>query len=155
VFLASQGYESTFSSKLSIVDLPTGRITAIPIHGMPNALAVSGNRIYVTDTWHSSVVQITARDAPVVDTDVANEPPSLTITEVDYHLYQVRTDDPDNDTVTYTVSQPFCGSVSELGDGLLRYTPNARAIGGFVDQFAVTADDGHGGVVTKTVGLTV
>jgi YVTN family beta-propeller protein len=155
VFLASQGYESTFSSKLSIVDLPTGRITAIPIHGMPNALAVSGNRIYVTDTWHSSVVQITARDASVVDTDVANEPPSLTITEVNYHLYQVRTDDPDNDTVTYTVSQPFCGSVSELGDGLLRYTPNARAIDGFVDHFAVTADDGHGGVVTKTVGLTV
>src|SRR5262249_12643539 len=59
VYLASQGYESTFTSKVSIVDLPSGGITSVPIHGMPNALAVSGNRIYVTDTWHSSVVQIT------------------------------------------------------------------------------------------------
>jgi len=122
---------------------------------MPNALAVSGNRIYLTDTWHSSVVQITARDTPVVDTDVANEPPRVCITEVDYRLYQVTADDPDGDTVTYTVTQPFCGTVSDVGDGLFRYTPNARAVGGFVDHFAVTADDGHGGVVTKTVGLIV
>jgi hypothetical protein len=45
--------------------------------------------------------------------------------------------------------------VSELGDGLLRYTPNARAVAGFVDRLAVTADDGHGGVATKVVALTV
>ncbi|HTI74211.1 MAG TPA: Ig-like domain-containing protein [Mycobacterium sp.] len=155
VYLASQGYDSTFTSKLSIVDLPTGRISSVPVHGMPNALAVSGNRIYLTDTWHSSVVQITARDTSVVDTGVANEPPRVCITEVDYRLYQVTADDPDGDTVTYAVTQPFCGTVSDVGDGLFRYTPNARAVGGFVDHFAVTADDGHGGVVTKTVGLVV
>src|SRR5262249_833618 len=80
VVRASQGYESTFPSVVSVVDLPSGRITAVPIHGMPNALAVSGNRIYVTDTWHSSIVQITARDTSVVDTEVANQPPTLTIT---------------------------------------------------------------------------
>ena len=68
---------------------------------------------------------------------------------------RVSTDDPDNDPVTYTATQPFCGTVSELGDGLFEYTPNARAVFGFVDHFAVTADDGHGGVVTKTVALTV
>ena len=56
----------------------------VPIHGAPNALAVSGNRIYVTDTWHSSVVQITARDTFVIDTDAANDPPTLTITRADY-----------------------------------------------------------------------
>jgi YVTN family beta-propeller protein len=155
VYVASHGYESTFTSKLSIVDLPTGRITAVPIHGMPNALAVSGNRIYVTDPWHSSIVQITARDTSVVDTDVANEPPSLTITEVGYHVFHASAADPDNDPVTYSATQPFCGTVSHLGDGLFQYTPNARAAGGFVDHFAITADDGHGGVVTKTVALTV
>lgn len=155
VFLASNTYDTTFTSKLSIVDLPSGRITAVPIHGAPNAVAVSGDRIYVTDTWHSSVVQISARDTSVVDTDVANEPPRLTITEVGYHVFHVSTDDPDNDPVTYTATQPFCGTVSDLGDGLFEYTPNARAVFGFVDHFAVTADDGHGGVVTKTVALTV
>jgi YVTN family beta-propeller protein len=155
VYIASPGYESTFTSKLFVVDLPTGRITAVPITGMPNALAVKGDRIYVTDTWHSSLVQISARDTSVVDTDAANEPPKLTITEVAHHVFQVSADDPDNDPVTYTVTQPFGGTVSDRGDGLFQYTPNARAVGGFVDHFAVTADDGHGGVVTKTVGLIV
>jgi YVTN family beta-propeller protein len=155
VYVPSQGYDTAFTSKLSIVDLPTGRITAVPIHGMPNALAVSGDRIYVADTWHSSLVQITARDTSVVDTDVANRPPKVTITEVGYHLIQVNALDPDNDTVTYTATQPFCGTVSDLGDGLFQYTPKADVVGGFVDRFAITADDGHGGVVTKTVALGV
>jgi len=155
VYLASQGYDTTFTSKVSIVDLPSGRITAVPIHGMPNALAVSGDRVYATDTWHSSLVQITARDTSVVDTDVANCPPKLTITEAGYRLIQVTAVDPDNDTVTYTATQPFCGTVSDLGNGLFQYTPNALAVGGYIDRFAITADDGHGGVVTKTVALAV
>jgi YVTN family beta-propeller protein len=155
VFVASNTYDTTFTSKLSIVDMPTGRTTTVPIHGAPNAVAVNGNRIYLTDTWHSSLVQVTARDTSVVDTDVANAPPKLTITEVGYRVFRVSADDPDNDRVTLTASQPFCGSVSDLGDGLFEYTPNARAVGGFVDHFAVTADDGHGGVVSKTVALLV
>ena len=144
VYLASQGYESTFTSKLSIVDIPTGRIASVPIHGMPTALAVSGTRIYVTDTWHSSLVQITAHDTSVVDTDAANSPPKLTITEVDYRVYRVTAEDPDGNIVTISATQPFCGKVSDLGDGLFQYTPNARAASGFVDHFAVTADDHQG-----------
>jgi YVTN family beta-propeller protein/VCBS repeat-containing protein len=155
VYLARQGYDTTFTSRLSIVDLPTGRITDVPIHGMPNALAVSGDRVYVTDTWHSSLVQVSARDAAVVDTDAANRPPQVTITEAGHHLIQVTAVDPDNDTVTYTATQPFCGTVTDLGNGLFRYTPSAMAVGGFIDRFAVTIDDGHGGVVTKTVALGV
>jgi len=155
VYLASESCDTTLNSKLSIVDMPTGRITAVPIHGMPNALAVSGDRIYVTDTWHSSLVQITARDTSVVDTDAANCPPQVTITEAGYRLIKVSALDPDNDTVTYTATQPFCGTVSDLGNGLFQYTPNALAVGGFIDRFAVTVDDGHGGVVTKTVALPV
>jgi DNA-binding beta-propeller fold protein YncE len=155
VYLARQGYDTTFTSTLSIVDLPTGRITDVPIHGMPNALAVSGDRIYVTDTWHSSLIQVTARDTSVVDTDAANCPPQVTITEAGYRLIQVTAVDPDNDTVTYTATQPFCGTVNHLGDGLFQYTPNALAVGGFIDRFAITVDDGHGGVVTKTVALGV
>jgi hypothetical protein len=117
-------------------------------------LAVSGNRVYLTDTWHSSVVQITARDASVVDTDAANHPPKLTITEVEARTFQVSADDPDNDVVTFTATQPFCGTVSDLGGGVFQYTPSPHAAEGYVDHFAVTADDGHGGVVTRTVDLT-
>lgn len=155
VYLAGQPYGSTFTSKLSIVDLPTGRITAVPINGMPHTLAVSGNRIYVTDTWHSSLIQISARDTSVVDADAANRPPTLTVSEVGHRLFHVSADDPDNDPVTCTATQPFCGTVRDLGDGLFQYTPNARAVGGFVDHFMITADDGHGGVVTRPVALTV
>jgi YVTN family beta-propeller protein len=155
VYLTSPGYDTTFTSKVSIVDLPTGQITAVPIHGMPNALAVSGDRIFVTDTWHSSLVQITARDKSVVDTDAANCLPKVTVTEAGYRLIRVTADDPDNDAVTYTATQPFCGTVTDLGDGLFQYTPNAQAVGGFIDRFAVTVDDGHGGVVTRTVALPV
>jgi YVTN family beta-propeller protein len=155
VYIAGSGCGTTFTSKLSIVDLRTGRIDSVPIHGAPNALAVSGNRIFVTDTWHSSVVQVTARDTSVVDTDAANTPPKVTVTEVALHVFHVRAEDPDNDQVSWTVTQPFCGTVNDLGDGLFNYTPNARATEGFVDHFAVTANDGHGAVVTKTVALAV
>jgi YVTN family beta-propeller protein len=155
VYVASNGYDTTFTSRLSIVDLPTGQIAALPIHGAPNALAVSGNRVYVTDTWHTSIVQITARDTSVIDTDAANKPPKLTITEVGSHVFQVSANDPDGDEVTVTATQPFCGTVSDLGGGRFQYTRNARAGEGFVDRFAITADDGHGGVVTKMVALTV
>ena len=155
IYVASNGFETTFTSKLSIVDVATGRIAAVPFRGTPNALAVSGNRIYVTDTWHSSVVQITARNTSVVDTDAANEPPKLTITKVGSDVFQVRVHDSDHDQVTYTATQPFCGTMSDLGGGLFQYTPNAWAAEGFVDHFAIIADDGHGGVVTKTIALTV
>jgi YVTN family beta-propeller protein len=155
VYIAGSGCGTMFTGKLSIVDLRTGRIDSVPIHGAPNALAVSGNRIFVTDTWHSSVVQVTARDTSVVDTDAANTPPKVTVTEVGLHVFHVKAEDPDNDQVSCTVTQPFCGTVNDLGDGLIHYTPNARATEGFVDHFAITADDGHGGVVTKTVALAV
>jgi hypothetical protein len=154
VYVVRNTFDTTFTSKLSMVDLPTGRITAVPIHGAPNALAVSGNRIYVTDTWHSSVLQITGRDKSVVDTDAANDPPRVTVKQTDDDLFQVDVDDRDGDRVTCTATQPFSGTVKDLGNGLFRYTPNTRAADGFVDHFAICADDGHGGVVTTTVAVT-
>jgi hypothetical protein len=155
VYVASNTPGKTCASKVSIVDLPAHRITDVPIQGAPNALAVSGNRLYVTDTWHSSLIQITARGSLGVDTDAANRPPVLTVTELAPHLFRVSAVDPDDDVVTVTVTQPFCGTVTELDAGVYQYTPNVRAVDGFVDHFAVTADDGHGGVVTETIALAV
>jgi hypothetical protein len=89
VYVVRNTFDTTFTSKLSVVDLPTGRITAVPIHGAPNALAVSGNRIYVA-----------GRDTSVVHTDAANDPPRVTVIQIDDDLFQVDIDDRDGDRVT-------------------------------------------------------
>jgi len=90
----------------------------------------------------------------LVDTDAANDPPRVTVKQTDDDLFQVDVDDRDGDRVTCTATQPFSGTVKDLGNGLFRYTPNTRAADGFVDHFAICADDGHGGVVTTTVAVT-
>jgi YVTN family beta-propeller protein/VCBS repeat-containing protein len=154
VYIVSHGYQERFTSKLSIVDTATGRVTGVPINGLPNASVANGNELYISDTWHSSVVQITAGSACAVDTDAANDAPLLTVAEVGPHTFAASFVDPDNDIVTCTATQPFSGTVSDLGAGRFQYTPNNRAAEGFIDHFAITADDGHGGVVTKTVAAT-
>ena len=159
VYVINHGHDGQLTSTLSIVDTITGRITGVPAHGMPNALATSGDGISLTDPWHSSVLQITARHAPVVDSGAANDWPALTVTQLDPGdgsvVFGTTVSDPDDDKVTCTATQPFSGTVTDVGDGRFRYQPNGRAERGFVDHFAITADDGHGGVVTKTVAVTV
>ncbi len=138
--IAGSGCGATSTSKLSIVELRTGRIDSVPLRAAPNALAVSGNRIFFTDTWHSSLVQVTARYVR------RRHRSRRQSTEGDRHRGQPlgvsrKAGDPDNDQVSCTVTQPFCGTLNDLGDGLFQYTPNARTTEGFVDHFAVTADD--------------
>jgi YVTN family beta-propeller protein len=154
-YVISRTYTEQFTSALAIVDVATSHVERVCVNGMPNALATNGDRIYLTDTWHSSVQQLTARQTSVVDTDAVNDPPTLAISQTDDYVYQATVVDPDNDTVTYTATQPFSGTVTDLGRGRFQYTPNSRADEGFVDHFAITADDGHGGIVTKTVSATV
>jgi hypothetical protein len=77
----------------------------------------------------------------------------VTVIQIDDDLFQVDVDDRDGDRVTCTATQPFSGTVKDFGNGQFRYTPNKRAADGFVDHFAITADDGHGGVATKTVAV--
>lgn len=50
--------------------------------------------------------------------------------------------------------RPRDGVVTDLGYGMFRYTPNPR-VNADSDSFTVIAEDGRGGVVTKTVALTV
>jgi YVTN family beta-propeller protein len=162
VYVVSYGYNGEFTSKLTVVDAATGRITSVPINGMPSVMAADGDRIYVIDSWHSTVVQLTEGRTSITDTDAANEAPTLEITQVGEPdtrtgavLFQATSSDPDDDTISYTIAQPFSGTVTDLGDGCFQYVPNTRAADGFVDHFAVTAIDGHGGITTKTVAATV
>ena len=159
IYVVSHCRDGQFTSTLSTIDTITGGVTGVLINGMPDALAAHEDRIYLTDPWHSSVLQVSARSASVIDTDAANHPPKLTITRIDGDdetvVFEPTISDPDGDDVTCTATQPFSGSVTDLGGGRFRYTPNGRAAQGFVDHFAITADDGHGGVVTKTVAVAV
>lgn len=70
--------------------------------------------------------------------------------------------DRDADTLTYTVSAPSKGSVTVNSDGSFTYTASdaarasARAKGrAATDSFKVTVDDGHGGLRSTTVRVTV
>lgn len=159
IYVVSHCRDGQFTSTLSTIDTITGGVTGVLINGMPDALAAHEDRIYLTDPWHSSVLQVFARSTLVVDTDTANGRPALTITRIDGDddtvVFETTISDPDGDDVTCTATQPFSGSVTDLGGGRFRYTPNGRAAQGFVDHFAITADDGHGGVVTKTVAVPI
>jgi hypothetical protein len=69
----------------------------------------------MTEYAQARVVQITGRDASVVDTDAANDPPRVTVIQIDNDLFQVDVDDRDGDRVTCTATQPFSGTVADLG----------------------------------------
>lgn len=62
--------------------------------------------------------------------------------------------DPDGDTLSVlSFTQPAHGSIEELDNGLLQYTPNADHPG--YDAFVVKSTDGKGGVAQNTVRLIV
>ena len=87
----------------------------------------------LTDPCHSSVLQITARHAPVVDSGAANDWPALTVTQLDPGdgsvVFGTMVSDPDDDKVTCTATQPFSGTVTDVGDGRFRYQPTAAPSG--------------------------
>ncbi|WOJ95024.1 retention module-containing protein [Congregibacter variabilis] len=62
--------------------------------------------------------------------------------------------DVDGDTLSIvSFTQPTNGTVTDNGDGTLKYTPNANYNG--PDSFTYTISDGEGGSDTATVNLTV
>ena len=82
IYVVSHCRDGQFTSTLSTIDTITGGVTGVLINGMPDALAAHEDRIYLTDPWHSSVLQVSARSTLVVDTDTANGRPALTITRI-------------------------------------------------------------------------
>ncbi|WP_349409526.1 Ig-like domain-containing protein [Pseudalkalibacillus sp. SCS-8] len=67
---------------------------------------------------------------------------------------RVMGEDPDGDTVTYTIgTNPAHGKVSLNTDGTWSYTPEFDYIG--YDSFTVEVADGKGGVVISTISINV
>jgi VCBS repeat-containing protein len=88
----------------------------------------------------------------------ANRPPVLTApgslqTRVATPItFTVTATDPDSDPVTITFGNPAHGTISGTGPNYT-YTPGPAFAG--PDSFTVTARDGHGGNVTRTIRVTV
>ena len=88
-------------------------------------------------------VPVAADDADTTDEDVAVDVDVLT-----------NDTDADGDTLSIdSFTQGSNGTVSDNGDGTLKYTPNANFFG--TDTFTYTVDDGNGGTDTATVTITV
>ena len=88
-------------------------------------------------------VPVAVDDADTTDEDVA----------VDVAVLANDTD-ADGDTLSIdSFTQGSDGTVSDNGDGTLKYTPNANFFS--TDTFTYTVDDGNGGTDTATVTITV
>ena len=85
-----------------------------------------------------------ANTEPTFDVDVSDpdENGAITYTVINQH-------DAENDTLTYTISQPSHGSLDLVGTSYV-YTPDGSYED---DQFTISADDGHGGVTSYTASI--
>lgn len=73
--------------------------------------------------------------------------------------YRVNVEDSDGDVTTISVTDPEHGTLTDLGSGVYSYTPDlgyyASQPSGSTDMFSITANDGLGGVTTRTVTVPV
>ncbi|HEY7050805.1 MAG TPA: DUF5711 family protein, partial [Mycobacterium sp.] len=151
-------YLPTYSG-VTVVDTETFAKSTIqsPL-ARPGLLAVSpdGTAVYATSPMGYSPAQsggylLTYASAP------GNTAPTLTVTpgdDADPHsvVFQATGTDVDHDMLTF-----FSGlGITDLGNGTFKFTPPgiAQATDQPV-QFVIYAKDGHGGVVAKTVQVTV
>ncbi|MEZ5209822.1 Ig-like domain-containing protein [Gordonia sp. (in: high G+C Gram-positive bacteria)] len=104
-------------------------------------------------TQSIAIVVAQANVTPVIESVSAPSIPNGT----EAATIEVVTSDPDGDVVVVTVTGAEHGSVTQNPDGTFTYTPvwSFRHEQGYTETLLVTADDGHGGVVTQTVELEV
>ena len=89
----------------------------------------------------------------------ANEPPiaentAITVSENSSTSGQLQAQDPDNDSLTYSVvANPGKGALTLTTSGIFTYTPNANATGN--DSFTFLVNDGQATSNTATVSITI
>ncbi len=106
----------------------------------------SGGPLSDTDT--ATILLQPVNDLPVASGDSPVTPEDTPVAG------QITASDVDGDALTFTlVGQPPNGTVVLNADGSYLYTPNADFNG--TETFQVSVDDGHGGIVTATVTITV
>ncbi|QOF76727.1 tandem-95 repeat protein [Variovorax sp. 38R] len=113
-----------------------------------HALTVGANDGTVTTVIPVTLNEQNVNEAPTApnDTKTTNEDTPVS--------GQIVGSDVDGDTLTYTKgSDPAHGTVTVNADGTYTYTPNPNFHG--TDSFTVTVSDGHGGMTTSTVNVTI
>lgn len=103
-----------------------------------------------TDTATVSITVTMQNDPPTANDDSASTPEDIGV-----NISVLDNDsDPDGDTLSITgFTQPAHGSVTNNGNGTLRYVPSANWNGS--DAFTYSISDGNGGSATATVSVTV
>ncbi|MEM9368103.1 MAG: Ig-like domain-containing protein [Planctomycetota bacterium] len=117
----------------------------------------------VTFTYEVESTQSGLSDTGVITIDITavNDPPTaspLTFTVLEDSFRDINLidggSDPENDTLTASVAtQPSNGALTDQGNGVFRYTPNANFNGS--DSFTYTVNDGTSDSNTATVSLTI
>ncbi len=109
----------------------------------------------VTDgslTSSVATVTITVTPPAVNRPPVLIAPTPLATTVLTAVNFTIKATDPDNDPVTVSFGNPVHGTITGTGPEYT-YTPAAGFAG--TDTFTVTAKDGRGGVVTRTIKVNV
>jgi VCBS repeat-containing protein len=135
-----------------IIIEPDGRLTYTP---SANFNGVVGLRYTafdgtVTDSAPVTITVTSVNDLPLAVDDAAtlDEDTNLTIPVLS------NDSDVDGDALAVSIAgQPTSGSAAVNSDNSIAYTPTANFNGS--DSLIYAADDGHGGVVTATVAITV
>jgi len=118
----------------------------------------SGTDTFTYQANDGSLDSATVTVSIVVAAPPVNHPPTLTVpatltTAIGTPVpFTGTTTDQDGDTVTVTFTGPAHGTISGTGPNYV-YTPGATFAG--TDTIIVRADDGHGGVVSKTIHIDV
>jgi hypothetical protein len=121
-------------------------LLAAPIIVLIMSLAACGN----SEGGGGSNGGANTNTAPVAANDGAATPMN-TVVDINVLANDV---DADGDPLAITnVSTPGSGSATDLGNGLIRYTPTGGFVGG--DTFTYTISDGNGGTDTASVTVTV
>lgn len=129
------------------------------IHALAQRLGLSG-----PDTATTVVtVTVDATNKPPMITGYTEDPP----TDSGVVAGQLQATDANNDTITYSgpTATVHGGAVAVGTDGSFRYTPAAAmrhaaaadnaAADVTTDSFTVTADDGYGGLASRTISVAV
>lgn len=168
----SEDTQVAFVIDASDVDTPDSQLAAsiatAPAHGTI-VTDEQGNSFYrpdanfngtdsfvvaVSDGQASTSYTVNVTVTPVNDApSFASATRTLTIDEDQPVSFDPGASDVDGDTLTYSVGNLANGTASVGNDGRITFTPAANFHG--EASFVLTASDGHGGVASQTVSITV
>ncbi|MGV0853358.1 Ig-like domain-containing protein [Mycolicibacterium phlei] len=152
-----------------------GTFTYTPTSAARHAASSTADGAVTTDSFTVAVADGrggTIHATVTVDLSATNKVPTAKVTvgkpnsKTGVVTGKVAGKDGDKDKLTYTVTgDPARGTVTLSSNGSFTYTPSAEArhaaakagapSSAKTDTFTVTVDDGHGGVVVKTVSVSV